>query len=219
MWQLIVLWHVRCSTNAAHRLWGTSQPFPTRFLTWIPLWRWEARVWSTPKRERHPNCTAVQMETGWSHWAAASAVLATRKATVSAKVGSSSRGYGVHRTAPLSPSPSRILVRSCPSTSASLAAQLHLLSSGVARPFCLHITYAASTSFAFTSLYLLSFPHLGYVPLWLSIPSRPLLPHSKRPQAQRELWLSLRIFCHFRLIILSIVGNLLDSLEVIYLKM
>lgn len=156
---VVVLFHARCSTNAARRLWGTSQPSQTRFLTWIPLWRWEARVWSTQKRERHPNCTAVQMETGWSRWVAASAVLATRRATVTAKVGRSGRGYGVHRSTTLS---SSHILHPCPFLSINLCLPLSTAPPpviGVARPLCLRITCAAPTSFPSTSLYLLSFAH------------------------------------------------------------
>lgn len=127
---LIVPFHIRCSTSAAHRLWGTLQLSLTRFLTWIPLWRWEARAWNTQRRERPPNCTAAQMETGWSRWAAASAALATRRATVTAKVGRSGGGCAVHRSASLSPSPDpaslSVPVHQLP---AFLWAQLHLLSS------------------------------------------------------------------------------------------
>lgn len=63
-------------------------------------------MWRTPKREKPPNCTAVQMETGWSHWAVASAALATRRAvTVTAKVGNSGRAWGVHINATLAAFP------------------------------------------------------------------------------------------------------------------
>lgn len=36
-------------------------------------------MWRTRRRGTHPNCTAVQMETGWCHWAAVSVALATRR--------------------------------------------------------------------------------------------------------------------------------------------
>lgn len=38
------------------------------------------------KRRKHPNCTAVLMETGWYHWVAVSAPLATRRWMASANV-------------------------------------------------------------------------------------------------------------------------------------
>lgn len=216
-WQLNVLFHVRCSTNAARRLWGTWQPSPIRFLTWIPLWRWEARVWSTQKRGRRPNCTAVPMATGWSRWAAASAVRATRRATATAKVGGSPEV--MEFTEPLSSLLPRhcMLVCSCPSTTALLSAQLHLLSSSS----LVHFVYAPlgySHSFCLCLLCLLSFTHPFYFPLWLPLFSQPC-----RTTINPELGESCE--CHWGFsvisdpIFLSIVRNPLDSVVAIYLKM
>lgn len=128
-------------------------------------------------------------------------------------------GYGVHRTATLSPSQ---ILHPCPFLSINFCLPLSTAPPpviGIARPLCLRITYAAPTSFAFASLYLLSFTRPFHFSLRLSLFSHPFLAHKQRLQTWRELWVSLKIFCHFKLIILSIVMNLLDSVEAIYLKM
>lgn len=100
------------------------------------------------------------METGWSHWAVASAALATRRAlTVTAKVGSSGRGYGVqNQTATLSPSQ---IPHPCPFLSISSTFCHRLRSSTLFTLLPLLLPFA--------SLYLLSF----YSPLWLSLIMHP----------------------------------------------
>lgn len=93
-------------------------------------------MWRTPKREKPPNCTAVRMGTGWSHWAAASAALATRRAvTDTAKVGSSGRAFQI--------------LHPCPFLSISLCLRLSAAPPPVilvAPPLCLCTTYAAPAS-------------------------------------------------------------------------
>lgn len=44
-------------------------------------------MWRMQKRETRPNYTVVRMETGWYHWAAVSAALATRRWMATAEVG------------------------------------------------------------------------------------------------------------------------------------
>lgn len=45
-------------------------------------------MWRMQKRGTRPNCTVVLTETGWSHWAAVSVVLATRRWMATAGVSS-----------------------------------------------------------------------------------------------------------------------------------
>lgn len=97
------------------------------------------------------------------------------------------RLWSSQKRSPLPFPRSCILVRSCPSTSCLPLSAAPPPVIGIARPLCLHITYAAPASFAFASLDLLSFTHPFYFSLRISLLSHLLLLHNRRRRAGREL--------------------------------